>query len=191
MMLSIDRWLTYGSTMDRVAVIGTSCSGKTTFARQLADITGFPLADLDQLYWGPHWTPRATNDFERDVTSFVSQERWVIAGNYSMARPLIWPQADTIVWLNYPFRIVWTRALRRTIGRSWNREELFNGNRESWRMSLFSRDSILLWVMKSYRPVRREYGEVLAQPEFAHLEKIVFSHPDQAERWLMELAAKR
>jgi hypothetical protein len=34
---------------------------------------------------------------------------------------------------------------KRTIRRAWKREELWNGNRESFRLAFLSRDSLLLW----------------------------------------------
>jgi adenylate kinase family enzyme len=39
------------SKMARVVVIGTSCVGKTTFARSLARVLSFPHVELDALYW--------------------------------------------------------------------------------------------------------------------------------------------
>ena len=68
----------------RVVVVGTSCSGKTTFAHRLANILGSQCVELDSLYWRPEWTPRP--DFEQDVLAAARQARWVIDGNYSRVR---------------------------------------------------------------------------------------------------------
>jgi adenylate kinase family enzyme len=37
--------------MSRVIVIGTSCAGKTMFARSLADALSCPHVELDALHW--------------------------------------------------------------------------------------------------------------------------------------------
>ena len=85
----------------------------------------------------------------------AAAERWVMDGNYSAVRDLVWGRATAVVWLNYPFRVVLWRCLSRTIRRAITREELFSGNRESFRMSFLSRDSIILWAITSHRRVRR------------------------------------
>jgi hypothetical protein len=54
--------------------------------------------------------------------------------------------------------------LRRTLRRVVSQEELWNGNRESWRMML-SRDSILLWFLHTYWRRRREYPALLSLPK--------------------------
>jgi adenylate kinase family enzyme len=41
--------------MQRVLVLGSSGSGKSTFARKLGEITGLPVVHIDQLFWEPGW----------------------------------------------------------------------------------------------------------------------------------------
>ncbi len=170
--------------MNRIAVVGTSCSGKTTFARSLAERMGCLHIELDAVHWGPQWTERPDDVVLREVEKLTQAEAWVICGNYSFLRDIIWSRADTIVWLNYSFPVVWSRALRRTLRRSFRREELWAGNRESLKRAFLSRDSILLWVLQTYHRRRREYTARLALPVHAHLRKIVFRHPVEAEQFL-------
>ena len=63
----------------RVVGVGTSCSGKTTFARSLAACLGTRCIELDSLYCGYEWTPRS--DFENEVRVDVHESSWVIEGN--------------------------------------------------------------------------------------------------------------
>ena len=74
----------------RVIVVGTSGSGKTTFARRLAEILDVPHFELDQLHWGPNWTPKDMAEFRQLTEAAVAGERWVIDGNYSKVQDIIW-----------------------------------------------------------------------------------------------------
>jgi adenylate kinase family enzyme len=103
------------SSFDRIVVIGSSCSGKTTYAQRLAAILGTPHIELDALHWLPDWVQRPADDFRNLVANAVSREKWVVDGNYGKARDVIWPRATCIIWLNYGFPTVMARALRRTL----------------------------------------------------------------------------
>lgn len=172
--------------MQRVAVIGSSCAGKTTFARALAARLHCPHIELDAIHWGPNWTEKPRDVVRREVEHLTQAESWVSCGNYSFLRDVVWTRADTIVWLNYSFPVVWLRALRRTVVRSLQREELWSGNRESLSRALFSRDSILLWILKTYRSRRRENHRLLDSPEYAHHRIIELKRTADADRLLQE-----
>ena len=174
--------------MERVAVIGTSCSGKTTLARQLAHVLGAPHIELDAIHWEPGWQERPVDEMRRMVSEAVSSERWVMDGNYSAVQDIVWGRATTLVWLNYPFRVVLWRALSRTIRRVITREELFSGNRESFRKSFLSRDSIILWAINSHRRVRREYRRILDGGDYPHLRVIELHSPAEAEALVASLS---
>ena len=105
-------------------------------------------------------------------------------GSYSVAHDLIWPRATTIVWLDYAWSVVARRLLSRTIARSFGRQVLWAGNRESFRRSFMSRDSILLWGLKTYGSNRRRTPARLAQPESAHLRVVHLRRPSETGRWL-------
>src|SRR5215831_17862957 len=104
------------SDMARVVVIGTSCAGKTTFARALARLLSFPHIELDALHWLPNWTERSADEFCAFIAQALSQDCWVIDGNY--AADLTWSRATTVIWLNYSFSIVLWRALTRPATRA-------------------------------------------------------------------------
>jgi len=126
----------------RIAVIGTSCSGKSTLSRRLSGILKQSHIELDALYWGPDWTPRPMERFRRDVTQALAAERWIVDGNYTIVRDMVLKRATTLIWLNYSFRTVFGRAFMRTIRRALFAEELFAGNRETIAKSFFSREKI-------------------------------------------------
>jgi adenylate kinase family enzyme len=137
----------------RVAVIGPSCSGKTTTAGRLAAILGVPHVELDALHHDANWTEAPTDLFQERVGAALAAapDGWVVDGNYyGKLGPLVIDQADTIVWLDIPYRKAVLRVVRRTFGRILRRTELWNGNRETLRNSL-GRESIVWWVLSRHR----------------------------------------
>jgi adenylate kinase family enzyme len=173
--------------LQRIVVVGTTGSGKTTMAGRLAQKLDLPHTELDSLNWGPDWTMRPNEEFRVAVDQASSCDQWVIDGNYSRARNIIWPRADTIVWLDYSLpRVIW-RLWWRTLRRTLTREQLWAGNRERLWTHLFTRDSLFLWAFQTYGRRRREYPELLSRPEHSHLTLYRFASPHQADKWLASL----
>jgi len=150
--------------MQRVAVVGSSCAGKSTLAERLSKLTGRPHVQLDALHWQPGWVERDAAEFRQDVDEATSQPQWIVDGNYTKVSDLVWRRAQTVIWLDYSFATVFSRALRRTARRCLLREPLYNGNRETLRKALLSRDSILLWVITTFHSRRRQFLTELYPP---------------------------
>jgi adenylate kinase family enzyme len=172
----------------RVAVVGTSCAGKTTFAATLAAKLQVPHIELDALHWRADWVPAPPKVFRQAVAAATAEERWVSDGNYSMVRDLVWGRATAVIWLDYPFATVLWRALYRTARRALLREELYSGNRETFKKALLSRDSILWWVITTHSRRRREFPMLFEQGACAHLEVVTLGNPREAESFLRRTA---
>jgi adenylate kinase family enzyme len=173
--------------MNRISVVGTSGSGKTTFAGKLSKILGVPHIELDALYWEANWTPAPRDVFRSRVREAIKADHWVVDGNYSKdARGLVWERADTVVWLNHSLSVILYRIVRRTFHRVVTGEECSNGNRESLRLAL-SRDSIILWALRTYRRHCAEYPAQLAALEQRGARIINLHSPKEANRWLASL----
>ncbi len=172
------------AALGRVVVVGVSGSGKTSLAQYLGRRLAVPHIECDALFWGPGWQPIPRDDFRGRVAAAMDAPAWVIDGNYSSVRDLVWPRATALVWLDYPLPLVLWRLARRTPRRVISREELWNGNRERLRDNLFSRDSIFLYALTSHPRHRREYPALLARPEYAHLAVVRLRHPHETEQWL-------
>ena len=80
--------------MRRVTVIGTTGSGKTTFARALAQKLGVPHGEQDAWNHGPNWQMAPLAQFRAQVSLFTAGESWVMDGNYSKARDIGWARGD-------------------------------------------------------------------------------------------------
>ena len=118
--------------MRRVVVIGTTGSGKSTLAERLSEQTGLRVVELDALFWGRDWQGAPVELFRHRVERETRDDGWIVVGNYSQVRDLVWRPADTLVWLDLPLSLVMWRLLRRTIRRATTREELWGtGNRET------------------------------------------------------------
>lgn len=175
--------------MDRVVVIGTSCAGKTTLARRLAEALGSAHVELDALHWGPGWSAASTEGFRKAVRERVSVERWVVDGNYAKVQDIVWSRATDAVWLNYSFPVVFGRALWRTLRRVFLREALFGGNRESFRNAFLSRGSILWWVITTFGRRRRQYRALFGDGAFPKLRLTELRAPRDAEHLIRSLRA--
>lgn len=172
----------------RYLVIGTSGAGKSTFAQALATATDATYIELDAHYWGPDWQAVPAEQFKRCVVAATQGQRWVADGNYSAVRDELWPRATHVVWLNYGRFTVFSRVLWRTLSRGLLRTRLSHGNRESLRMALLSKDSILLWSWTTHAKNRQKFAALRAQPEFAHLQWTEFTRPAQAQAFLAAAA---
>ena len=171
----------------RVRVVGTSGSGKTTFARRLADALGVPHVELDEVFWGPGWVMRDAEQARADVRARTVGGAWVADGNWTTNLGDALDDADAVVWLDYPRRVVMARVVRRSVWRGLTRRELWHGNRESLR-DLVRRDpedNIVLWAWTSYARVRERYAALADRPG---ARVVQLTSPRAARRWLAQQA---
>lgn len=80
--------------LNRIAIIGTSGSGKTFLGSKLAAALNIKFVDLDDLKWLPNWEQLPDDAFFATIESQISCESWIVSGNYNRARSHIWPHAD-------------------------------------------------------------------------------------------------
>lgn len=152
----------------RINVVGVSGSGKSWISERLGAILNVTVTEMDMLQWGPNWTPAETATLRNRVTEIVGQERWILDGNYhEKTHDIKWPRTTLIVWVDMPFVKTIRRVLQRAVRRSWTGREIWpeTGNRETFRGTFFSRDSVVLWSMRSFRPIRKRYEEISVSPD--------------------------
>jgi adenylate kinase family enzyme len=155
----------------RISVVGTSGTGKSTVARQLAGNLGVPFVELDGIFHQPGWAALPAEEFRRRVAEVTARDAWVIDGNYSAVRPLVWARADTVIWIDLPRPVVMRQIIWRTLRRAVFRVELWNGNRERW-ANLFTWDpeqSVISWAWHRHAVYRQRYGAATQDPAYARL----------------------
>ena len=101
--------------MKRVVILGRGAAGKSTLARQLGEITGLPVVELDKIFWRSGLFPTPRVEWIQLQESLVRKETWVLDGDLGPydAVEVRLRAADTIILLNFSlFRCAW-RVLRR------------------------------------------------------------------------------
>ncbi len=166
--------------MQRVLVLGTSGSGKSTLAQKLAERTGLPYVATDPLYWGPDWRQEPAALVQQRMVEIVAAPAWVLDGNFDDLRPLVWGRADTILWLDYPLRVVLPRLLLRNFGWALTRRSIWSGNT----MTFARAWSGVRHCLRSHGKKRHHYPAYLS--EFPHADVLRFRYPKETEGWLVK-----
>lgn len=176
--------------MRKVNVVGTSGSGKSTFSSKLADALGCDHIEMDALFWKPNWQESNDEELFNKIRGALNGPSWVLDGNYNRTRQVKWQDVDTVVWIDYSLPRTLYQAATRAIKRCCSGQELWpnTGNRETFKKSFFSRNSILLWTLKTYHSNQKRYLADMANPEYQHIEFIRLQTPDEAKRLLSQLS---
>lgn len=175
--------------MQRVNVIGSSASGKSTFSKQLATRLGCPYIEMDRLFWQANWQETDDETFFSKINQATDGDAWVLDGNYSRTQNVKWQHVDTIIWLDYSRWRTTYQAVKRAWMRSWTQQELWpgTGNRESFSKSFFSRDSIIWWSIKNYRKNRVKYLLLKEELQSSPIGFVHLTTPKMAEQFLHQL----
>ena len=176
----------------RAAVVGTSGSGKSTFAGRLAKLAAAPHIELDAINWQAGWRDLNSHDvpeFRRRVGEAVAAEAWVSDGNYSKVRDLVLARATHLIWLDYPRLLTVRRVLWRSFSRALSKRELWpgTGNVEEFRRWL-DKEHPIRWAWDTYAERRAAYAAMFADASTDHLEKHRVQRPRDAEALVQSLA---
>ena len=149
--------------------------------------------ELDAIFHQPGWTELSTGEFQARVDAATTSGTWVVDGNYSQVRDIVWDKADTVVWFDLPYATVLARTVRRTLRRVVTREELWNGNKEPY-SNLWSwnpQRSIIAWAATQHGSYRRRYLEAEADPRWARLRFVRLRSQRETDVFLAEVVEEK
>jgi adenylate kinase family enzyme len=173
----------------RIAVAGTTGSGKTTLAKALAAQLALPYIELDAVNWQAGWRDLSRTDpdeFIRRVAVAIAADSWVLDGGYGLVRGLVWRRATHLVWLDYERPVVMRRVIRRSLVRAALRTEMWAGNRERW-LHMLRPSHPIRWAWTTWARRRREFEERVRERDYAHLVVLRLRRPRDAKKLLRQL----
>ncbi|WP_422123576.1 DNA topology modulation protein [Planococcus sp. X10-3] len=164
--------------MNRIAIIGSGGSGKSTLSRKLGTKLNLEVYHLDVLLWKPNWQPTSKEEQRKIQMELVKKDEWIIDGNYNGTMDIRLTEADTIIFLDFNRVLCTYRALKRMIQyRNRKRPDMAEGVKER-----FDSDFIK-WIWnypKVVRPIVMQRLEKLPKDKAI----IILKSPKEAERFL-------
>lgn len=148
----------------RIMIIGSSCSGKTTLGRKLGAEIGLKHIDLDDLNWLPNWQESKHEDLRQKIKDEIHNvENWVITGGYSRTWDITMPRATHVIFPDLSYPVLLWRLLVRTFRRVVKKEKCCGDNVETL-SNFLSKDSLLIWQVKSFKKKKENYETLKASP---------------------------
>jgi len=174
----------------RILILGRTGSGKTTLARELAAAIGVPHVELDALYFGPDFSTAPLPVLRDRTSAAIAGDHWVTDGNKSAVRDLVWPQADTVIWLDYSLAVSLWRLGKRALWRTsvLKAQAADKNGKAGLPRQFLSAAKGVLTALRSHKGQRREYPRMFAEQENQHLAVVRLRSPRATRRWLAHVS---
>ncbi|MGL5311617.1 MAG: DNA topology modulation protein [Peptostreptococcaceae bacterium] len=113
----------------KIAILGYSGSGKSTLAKKFSKHYNIPVLHLDTVQFMPDWVERDREEGRFITSKFMEKDSWVIDGNYrAFLQKERLEEADKIIFLDFPRRICFYRAIKRYFkNKNKTREDMAKG----------------------------------------------------------------
>ena len=164
--------------MERIMIIGSGGSGKTTLARQLGEKTGLPVVHLDQIWWSPgNWKHLEQEEFDVLLHKELEKPRWILDGNFNRTIEARLEQCDTVIYLDYPRLVCLKNGLGRVI-KNWghHRADMTEGCNEWFDPEMAK------WIWNFNKKNRARYYELLSRAEGKRV--VILRSRRQAKKFL-------
>lgn len=161
--------------MNKIAVVGISASGKSFFARKLADKTSLPIFHMDKLFWKGNWEAVPEPEYLKEHNLLIQKDKWIIEGyiDKNMADRLKF--ADLVIYLDYSgIRCAWQLIKRWLNHRNKSRPELPKEAKEKFTFKFF-------WLVLT-RGERKDIEEAIKISGARNVKR--FNSPKQTNNFL-------
>ena len=166
----------------KIIITGTTCTGKTTLGKKIAEEFSIAQIDLDDIHFLPNWIEKENDVFVNDVnTELRKHQEWIVTGSYqSLLKDTVWQKANLIIWLDYPLHLILRRYFIRTYKRVFLKEKCCGDNYETLGKT-FSKESLFLWIFKTYWHRKRRL-KIWQTNLFSHKEWLVLKKPKEEKK---------
>jgi adenylate kinase family enzyme len=156
--------------MRKVAVFGNAGGGKSTLARQLAQLTRLPLYPLDTIQYKPGGgeVPRA--EYLKAHEELLSRDAWIIDGFGCVASA--WERfsaADTLIYIDLPLLTHYRWVTKRLIKGMFVEPEGWPEDSPLWRSTMDSYRVVWLCHRRLTPRYRQLVSEAAASKRVHHL----------------------
>ncbi len=168
----------------KIVILGYSGAGKSTFAKNLHNHYQIPLLYLDTVHFAPNWVERSDEAMEKDMKEFISQDNWIMEGNYRRLLPQRYQDADKIFIFNINRITCLYQVIKRRIQyRNKQRESMTDGCKEKIDFEFF------MWVIHNGRTkTRRKFFKDIKNK---HGHKVIeFKNKRQIRKYLHDIGYK-
>lgn len=101
--------------MQKIAIIGSGGSGKSSLSVELGQLLGLPIYHLDALYWKPNWTRTPHPQWCELQRQLCREPRWIMDGNYKSTLDIRLEACDTVIFLDVNRYLCIYRAVKRAL----------------------------------------------------------------------------
>lgn len=177
--------------MKKIMIGGSIGAGKSTLAKALSKKLNIEHTELDSFYWLPNWQVRPADQMRELINKTTSADSWIICGNFNAFKEITLDRADMIIWLDYPLFVCLWQAFKRSWHNIYTQQKCCNGNQDTWQHLFFSKNSIVLWLIRTFRRRNKRYTAIMQDPFYENKTFVRLKSHKEAEKWLASLAIKK
>lgn len=126
--------------MEKIVIIGSAGTGKSTFARKLGSILNIKVYHLDRVFWQRGWVIKPRETRIDILQHLVQDKQWIIEGSYlSSSEPRL-NAADTVIFLDNAPLVCLQRIIKRHLKyHEHSRRDIPEGSKDKLTLLLISK----------------------------------------------------
>lgn len=131
----------------RMIIVGNSGSGKTWLASKLAQLHGFPVIHLDNIFWEPGGFDKKRSPATMDamIDALKQDESWIVEGVFGDLAAKFIKSAQYFVWLDIDWSLCRERLIKRSLAskQHMGRQETAQNTQEllEWASQYYQRNN--------------------------------------------------